>query len=337
MKLLKATLRKRIVNCVTPKVTLKDFYDKRKHILIYRNARGIGDILMHRLIFEDFKKTMPDMKLIFACPKDYHCLVKDHPFVDEVVDSAIVNKSNYVMSYDTSDCCIQWESYHAPFASKNRADLWAEHCGIKLTNPNMYLPFINNDLMQFGLFQVRQARNMSLPRATGSNVLFAPTTYDRLRTLLPEHIEGVIAWLRKQGHFVYATHNRPIPILEELNVPVLYGYSIPEWFSLIHAADYVISADTSVFHYAGGIKKPLVGIFTHVDGKYRGKYYDFVLVQKHRDNGDWPCGPCYNWTTCKHPKGMNCTKDDPRPCLTELTVKEITDGMEKMFQKWTKC
>jgi ADP-heptose:LPS heptosyltransferase len=128
-----------------------------------------------------------------------------------------------------------------------------------------------------------------------------------------------------------------IPSLKELGVPVFSGYSIPQWFSFIHAADYVISADTSTFHYAGGIKKPLVGIFTHADGKYRGQYYDFILVQKHRDDGNWPCGPCYNYAMCTHPKGKDCKNfNEPRPCLTELTVSDIIKGIEKMFKKWSK-
>jgi hypothetical protein len=79
---------------------------------------------------------------------------------------------------------------------------------------------------------------------------------------------------------------------------------------------------------AGELKKPLVGVFTFADGKVYGRYYDFVLVQKHRDNGDWDCGPCYNWG--------NCTKTEkvPKPCLTEITAEMIIEGVDKMFDKW---
>lgn len=123
-------------------------------------------------------------------------------------------------------------------------------------------------------------------------------------------------------------------MLNELGVKVLTDLSGHEWLSYIHVTDYIVTADTSVFHYAGGIKKPMVGIFTHVDGKFRGKYFDFTLVQKHRDNGNWPCGPCYNYSNCTHP---NCTDKSyfiPKPCLTELTVDEITEGIDKMLLKY---
>jgi ADP-heptose:LPS heptosyltransferase len=97
---------------------------------------------------------------------------------------------------------------------------------------------------------------------------------------------------------------------------------------VIEAADYVVSVDSAAFHCAGGLGKPLTGIFTYCDGKVYGKYYDFVLVQKHRDNGDWPCGPCFHWPSCPKSKEML------KPCLTELTPDILADGLERMFQKW---
>lgn len=317
----------------TNPVSLKEFYQKRNRVLLIRSSRGLGDILMHRQIFEDFKRVMPDMHLTFACPRIYFEAVQDHPFVDEVVDSTKVNRDNFLVSYNTSNCCVRWECGHAPHANKHRADIWAEHCGFSLTKHDMHVPFIDHETMQFGLFQVRQARGMA-PKIFGRNspnFLFCPISFDKLRTLTNEQIIGVVQYLREKNYFVYSTHDTRVPLLEELGVPVFSGYAIPQWFSFIHAADYVISADTATFHYAGGIKKPLVGVFTHADGKYRGQYYDFVLVQKHRDDGNWPCGPCYNAAMCSHPKGGG---GGPKPCLTELKVQDIIDGIEKVLKKW---
>ena len=320
-------------------VSLREFYQKRNRVLINRNARGLGDILMHRMIFEDFKKIMPDVHLTFACSKAYHDAIRDHPFVDEVADCLAINRNNFLISYDTSGCCVKWECTTAPYADKHRADIWAEHCGITLTEHNMHLPFISKDMIQFGLFQVRQAKSMQpkIYKSNNKNVLFTPIAFDNLRTLTDNQVEGVVRFLKDKGCFVYSTHHTSVPIFKELGIPVLSGYNIPQWFSFIHAADYVVSADTASFHYAGAVKKPLVGVFTHADGKYRGQYYDFILVQKHRDNGNWPCGPCYNHANCTHPKGNSCIgTNEPKPCLTELTVGEITEGIEKMFARWPK-
>jgi ADP-heptose:LPS heptosyltransferase len=97
--------------------------------------------------------------------------------------------------------------------------------------------------------------------------------------------------------------------------------------SIIAAADYVISVDTAAFHLAGGLGKPLTGIFAWSDGKVYGKYFDFILVQKHRDNGNWDCGPCFKFNSC--PKSREARK----PCI-EFSVDEIYSGIEKMLEKW---
>ena len=141
---------------------------------------------------------------------------------------------------------------------------------------------------------------------------------------------GVSKKLQKMGCNVVALHKTPIEELRVNDVNTIWGISIKQWMGILEAADYVISVDTAAFHFAGGIKKPLVGIFTFMDGKTYGKYYDFVLVQKHRDNGDWDCGPCFDWPQC--PK---CPKNNPlKPCLTEISVDMIMEGIEKMFELW---
>jgi ADP-heptose:LPS heptosyltransferase len=140
-------------------------------------------------------------------------------------------------------------------------------------------------------------------------------------------ITEVVKALRQRGCYVYSSHTGDIEILSKLEVPILQG-GLKKWMGYVYAADYVISVDTSTFHMAGGIKKPLVGIFTFTDGKIYGKFYKFKLIQKHRDNGDWSCGPCYNWPAC--PK----TDKNPKPCLTEITSKMIMDGIEEMFKEW---
>lgn len=320
-------------------LSIDEFYQKRNRVLLIRNARGLGDIFMCRMLFQDFKKVMPEMHLVFACPKPYHDAVKDHPFVDEVIDSTSLNRNNYLISYDISTCCIKWECKHAPNANKHRADIWAEHCGVKLENHDMHLKPLSEEMMRFGKMQVQRIREMS-PRLYDPktpNVLFTPIAFDKLRTFTDEQIVGVVNHLRDRGVFVYSTHHTPVPILENLGVPVLHGFGTMQWMSFIQAADYVVTTDTSVFHYAGGIKKPLTGVFTHADGKYRGQYFDFILVQKHRDDGNWTCGPCYNHAMCTHPKCKNPgAMNEQKPCLTELTVKDVVVGISKMFDKWAR-
>lgn len=325
--------------------TLRDFYDKRNKVVVIRNSRGIGDILNCRMLFKNFKNLHPDLHLTFACFEEYAELLKNHPYLDAVVDVEKLNKNDYMTSYDISNCCIKYESREMSKNTKHRAEIWAEYCGIKLLDYDMHLPYIGNDKIMDGILALRELRNRSLLQynKNGRSVFFSPFAYEKLRSLTLEQINETVKMLRRKGLFVYSAHNEPLEALSSLDVPVLVGKTMTDWMSYIHAADYVVTVDTSNFHYAGAINKPLTGIFTHVDGKLRGKFYDFILVQKHRDNGDWPCGgPCYNYLYCTHPKcdapvtGPNNQRTPLglRPCVTELTLAEIEAGVDKMLSKW---
>lgn len=313
-------------------ITLRDFYNKRNKVLLIRNSRGIGDILNCRMLFKNFKNLMPDLHLTFACFEEYLVLVKGHPYLDETIKISDICKDDYMASYDISNCCINYESNEMGKNTKHRAEIWADHCGIKLEDHDMHLPFISKEKI---IDSAKEIKNTP-------SVLFSPIAFEQLRSLTPENIEGTVKFLRSKRLFVYSAHNNSLPILENMGVPVLVGKTLEDWMGYIHAADYVVTVDTSSFHYAGGIGKPLTGIFTHVDGKLRGKFYDFILVQKHRDNNNWPCGPCYNYLYCSHPKceapivGPNNQRSPLglRPCVTELTLDEIKEGIDKMLSRW---
>jgi len=298
--------------------TLREFHQNRNKVLVIRETGGLGDILMHRMMFEDFKLLAPDLKLVFACPRKYHTAVEDHPFVDEVVDSQKVDAREYIAYYTTTSACTRHEMALAPLSMKHRSDIWANHCGVELTRHNMHIRLEPEYVQQA---QERLKRD----GADGPTIALCPMSAMITKNLTEQQQLSLVGELQKRGYFVYALHHKPLP---HLPIPVWHDLSIRQWMGAIEAADYVVTVDTAGFHYAGGVGKPLTGIFTFADGKVYGRYYDHILVQKHRDNGDWDCGPCYYWPTC--PK----TKTVPKPCLTEITIDMIMDGIEKMFEKW---
>ena len=294
-------------------LSLKDFYKKRNRILIWHDKGGLGDVLMQRMLFEDFKNLCPTSDLIFACLPEYMDAVKDNPYIQEVIDSRTVNLQDFLMHYNT---CVsvadRYENYFAP-CPENRADIWAKYCGVELTNHEMHFKLDEQLIKEYKL--KLQAFK------PGPIVLLAPSSKMAVKTLLSNQIDSIREIT--QDFNLIAIHNKEIS-----NLPGIYNASLKEWMYYIAAADYVISVDTAAFHMAGGLKKPLVGIFTFADGKAYGKYYDFVLVQKHRDNGNWDCGPCFKFAGC--PK---CNKP-LKPCLTELSKEEIQQGIITMFKKW---
>lgn len=310
------------------KLTLREYYDRRKRVLVIRHARGLGDVLMHRMVFDDFKRVMPDAEIVFATLPEYHAVAGNHPAVDEVIDSTNLDLSQFVVSYNNSQCCLRYEIGKAPIADKHRADIWAEHCGVKLTTHDMHLdalPHADKDDIEHQLYDL--GWDGRKPK-----VVLCPIAHDALRTLTETQLEAVLDELK--DCFVYIVHDTYPLYLRRFNVPVIKGTNLEHWRGLIDAADYVVTVDTSSFHYAGGRGKPMCGIFTYADGKYRGQYFDFVLVQKHRDDGDWPCGPCYNWMNCTHPEVQGQTEHTAKPCLLKLTPDLLRAGIRKMFDRW---
>jgi ADP-heptose:LPS heptosyltransferase len=126
-------------------------------------------------------------------------------------------------------------------------------------------------------------------------------------------------------------HTDPPPLFQLLNCQSIVTADLMTWKSVIAAVDYVISIDTAAFHLAGGMKKPLIGIFSWTNGKVYGKHYDFMLVQKHKDcDPDW-CGPCNNWQMC--PK---VPLHHPKPCVAETKANEIMNAFDLLVKNKSK-
>ena len=305
---------------------LEEFYNKRNHFLFYRSLGGLGDMLMHRMMFEDFKKDNPELKILFACPTQYHPALIDHPFLDGVLDYQEVSLTDYLMWVNTSSSCDRYESSIAPLSDKNRSDIWAWNCGVKLTNHNMHITMTDEEL-QFGKELVEKVRNRE-----GPAIALCPVSAMVSKNLLPQQIKDLVNELHAMNYFVFGLHKKPIETLTELGVPTICDVKVREWMSVIHAADYVISVDTAALHLAGGIKKPLTGIFTWADGYTYTKHYPTVnVVQLHRDkHKELPCCPCYSYGNCPLAKGQI------KPCLTMITHQMIMDQVIKMLSNLEK-
>lgn len=306
---------------VKPTLGVREFYDKRKKILIQRACGGLGDILMHRMIFEDFKKLMPNSEIHFSCPKQYHDAVIDHPFIDKVLDCNETNCHDYIVHYNTTTACGRWEMTMAPLSGKHRSDIWANHCGVNLTCHDMHIQISKEENMQ-GREIIDKHRNRS-----GKTVLLAPISAMHNKNLSDELMAEVCSGLHDKGYFVVGMHSMPIYGLLKKDIPTIHGICLRKWLSVINNADYVISVDTSHFHAAGGMHKPTVGVFTFVNGKTYSSYYPTVeFVQG-------PCplkySGCYDWGKC--PK----IKEDPKiPCCSGLTAKSILISFDKLVSKF---
>lgn len=304
-----------------PPLSIKDFHAKRNRILFWHDKGGLGDVYMHRMVFEDFKRIVPDAEFIFACLPEYMDAAKDHPYISEVIDSRTVNPQDYICWYNT---CVtiadRHENKRAPFCLDHRSDIWASYCGVKLENHNMH--FVMDPQIQ-----TKVQERLKQYRQPGKALIgFAPVSKMITKTLLPHQLEAIVE--ATKDHVLLAYHKEELETFKKAGIRTISNISLKELTCYFNEMDYVISVDTAAFHLAGGLKKPLMGIFTFADGKAYGKHFDFILVQKHRDNNNWDCGPCFKFGDC--PK---CRKPQ-KPCLTELSKEELQTGVKAMFEKW---
>lgn len=300
-------------------LNIKEFCEKRNKILIVRGVGGLGDILMHRMIFEDFKITMPDAEVYFACPQQYHDAVKDHPFVNKILGTENIDRESYMVSYNTSTACGRYEMKIAPLSDLHRSDIWANHCGLSLTRHDMHFRLTEEEI-KTGKELIESKRDRD-----GPIVILSPVSAMANKNLWDQQLLGVVAGLHKRNCCVVALHSTPLYPLVKNDVPFFSKLNLRHWLAVIHEADYVVSVDTATFHCAGGMRKPVVGIYTFVNGKTYSKYYPTAEIVQ----GPCPFGHtgCYNWTIC--PK-----TDKLKPCLLGLTAESVLSGVDKMLEKY---
>lgn len=305
-------------------ISLKDHYERRNRILIKRRGGGFGDILMQRMMFEDLSQAFPDIDASFTCPIHYLEMAKHHPFMN-AISIETVNEDQFGAVYDISTACRVHETRYGGDNREHRSDIWAAYCGFRLDHHDMHLK-PQQDMLTHCNKALKYHNRENKPTI----LLATKSTNDEFgmnKSLTQGQITDLVNNLRSK-YFVFTTHNEKQAIYDQLGVEQFTNIHPQAWIALVAIADYVISVDSATFHVAGGLKKPLVGIFTHTDGKVYGKYYDFVLVQKHKDNGDWACGPCFNMGFC--PK----TADALKPCLTDLPAADILRGFSEAVLKW---
>jgi ADP-heptose:LPS heptosyltransferase len=300
-------------------ITLREHYERKDSILIKRRVGGYGDILMQRMMFEDFSKNLPQLKFTYCCPEAYLPFASNHPFV-KTQPWEKTDERNYGAIYDISTACRVHESRHGIKNTEHRSDIWAKHCGVDLNNHKMHLA-TDEKIDNF----CRQHLAEYNPHNFKTILLALKSTsceFGIAKSMTDDQIKDLINELKKRDFFVFTVHNEFLEVYEKNNVPQFVHVDQEMWKSFVNVSDFVISVDTATFHLAGGLNKKLVGIFSFTNGKIYGKYYNFTLVQRHFDNGNWDCGPCYNMTDC--PKSCELVK----PCMTSLQTSEIIEALD---------
>jgi ADP-heptose:LPS heptosyltransferase len=310
----------RKVRTTSTKMSIRDFHEKKNRVLIIRDGGGVGDILMLRMMLDDFKRIMPEAEITVATIPAYFAIVKDHPCVHSAINSREVDENKFLLSYNVTSICVRYESKIAPKSDMHRSDIWAAHCGVKLESHNMHLK-VDEDKQ---LYAVKMFAGLGINKRP--IVAFSPLSSSPSKNLDLGQINAVIEGVRASGCEIFIANYKEVG---GVDCPTASGLDLEHWMACISQSDYVISVDTGTFHAANGFNKPTVGIFGWADGKVYGKYHDkMMLVQKHRDEIEGWCGPCYNWQVC--PK----TSQPSKPCMSELTGHDIVEAFRELVRRY---
>lgn len=301
-------------------LNLNDFYEKRNKILITRAVGGLGDILMHRMMFENIKLLMPDCEIHFACPRIYHDAVSDHPFIDRLLGSEDIEPKEYIAHYNTTTACGRIEMQLAPLSAPHRTDIWSNHCGFNCSQYNMHIKFTDSE--------ISEAKKVVSTLKDGDKplVVFCPVSAMKNKNLLSNQTSFIVGYLKELGFSIIGLHHHSIEDLTKLNIPTAETANRTRlWMAILNEADYVIAVDTAAFHCAGGLEKPTLGVFSFVNGLVYGKYYPNIEILQ----GPCPLSyqGCYNWSLCP-------VDSSPKPCILGITEDMLKESINKLLERF---
>ncbi len=301
--------------------TIKHYCSIKDKICILRSCGGYGDILVSRMIFEDLKKKYPQFHITYAVPEPYLQILKDHPYIDNVIDLKEFDKKKYNAFFNITHNCLRYEVSKAKECDKNRSDIWAESFGLELENHNMHLPKLdknkNHIMSQLKKHGYKDGQKI---------IVFTPYSAVPTRHLITQHRQIIEKILIQTDAFCFCLHSAPV--LEHPTIPFVIGKNLIEAMSYIYFSDLVISTDTGHLHCAGGYNKNILGFFNYANGLLVGKYYkNLTIVQKNEENdSNWECGPCNDIGKCQHPvinHTLKCYRDLPNDMVEYETIKFV--------------
>ncbi len=306
-------------------ISLKHFNKIKNKICILRTCGGLGDIVNMRMIFEDIKSLYPAFEITWAVPSIYFPAAQDHPYVDEVIHYGELDRNNYLQIYNLTNACTRYEWAKGINNDKNRADIWAEHIGIKLHQHRTHMPSFASEFENI-------KSKLKLLGWDGQKKLisFAPVSALSVKNLTQQQVEFIRNITK--DFFLVIVHSYPILDWVHLGIPMMTGMPLKEALATIQFCDMSICTDTGLMHVAGAYGKPTMSIFSYTNGYNIAKYYQSVnVVQKHIKDKTSSCGPCNNY--------HNCTESDnpnSKPCMTTIGPEMLQKGWDKLRENYAK-
>lgn len=250
-------------------------------ICIYRGCGGIGDIIMCTPLLQAIKETYPQCHLTFAIDTKtggdtYYNIVKNNPYIDEIISAHTIKRDNYHLFKDISSVCLQYENSGLPWI--NRIDIFANACGFKLKDPKTYYK-IEDDERTWAKGLIDKITMNK--RSSYKLVMFHTASFDHKRSWPIHKYTELISYLNAKRNDVFYLVNdfqRLNPYWDKMkNVYDISPYRLRELSAITEQMDCFVGPDSGPMHIAGTVGTPGVVMFGSVPPQSRINHYPSLI------------------------------------------------------------
>lgn len=183
----------------------------------------------------------------------YYMVLKNLPFIKEIIESKHINKKDYDLFFDlTKSCSI----YEKPGFSFNRIDLFASSCNIELESKlPIYLPVIKEKLKEptIALHIKSEDTKRDWPLNNNISLMYLILRNTKFNILILDHdLEEII----EDGRIKYCK-----------------GLNIEETAGLLSQCKYFLGPDSCFMHFAAAFNIPSLVLMGSIPIESRLKYY----------------------------------------------------------------
>ena len=184
----------------------------------------------------------------------YYTVLKNLPFIKEVVESKHINKKDYDLFFDLTKSCAVYEK---PGLFLNRIDLFASSCNVELESKTpIYLPVIKERLEEPTIALHIKSEDVKRDWSLKNNIslIHLILRNTKLNILILDHdVEELI---------------------EHSRVRYCRGLNIEEAAGLLSQCKYFLGPDSCFMHFAAAFNIPSLILMGSIPVEARLKYYE---------------------------------------------------------------
>jgi len=256
------------------------FYEKilarkgKGKVCVIRKVGGIGDVLMVTPALRQLRRDFQNLDITFAIDMHttgnnvYYELVKNCPFISNIVDARYVTHGDYDAVVDVSSVCLRYEREGLP--AVNRIDLFARAMGI---------PALQNKCSWYKVEpHEREWGARALQKHAGKKIVVLHTASMDAKRCWP--IDKYISIVKQAEadnlpvQFVILDFNNKYANWSKHDNCSNWSHTdLRQMASLIDAADMFIGPDSGPMHLAGAVSTLSVVLFGSVPPQARINHY----------------------------------------------------------------